>query len=63
MIMAGAMMLSTSVMRNIGTDDRLPVPLDNAFSPKDCSKWMKNALETASDWRFVKRGENNATRD
>lgn len=58
MIVAGAMMLSTSVMRNIGKDDRLPAPRDNALTPKECSKWMSSALETARNWR-----EENATRN
>jgi len=45
MIMASAMMLATSYMRNIGEDDRLPAPAGESFSSKDCSRWMKKHLD------------------
>lgn len=40
MIMANAMMLSASVMRGIGQDNRLPKVDDMAFRAKDISDWM-----------------------
>lgn len=49
MIMASAMMLSASVIRNIGEDDRLPKVADNAFLAKDCSKWIERELKDAQD--------------
>lgn len=45
MIMASAMMLSASVIRGIGEDDRMPAPDEHALSAKDCAKWMKKALD------------------
>jgi hypothetical protein len=48
MIMASAMMLTASVMRNIGEDDRLP-PIDaSAMTAKDCAKIMKNWLDNSN---------------
>jgi hypothetical protein len=47
MIMASAMMLSASVIRGIGEDDRLPAPSENAFTAKECAKWIKDQLENA----------------
>lgn len=53
MIMASAMMLSASVIRGIGEDDRLPMP-DGAYTPKECSKWMKSQLERAEEFAKLK---------
>ncbi len=47
MIMASAMMLSASVIRGIGTDDRLPAVAEDALSAKQCAKWIKAQLENA----------------
>lgn len=47
MIMASAMMLTASVIRGIGEDDRLPPVADNAFRAKDCSKWIEKELQDA----------------
>lgn len=47
MIMASAMMLSASVIRGIGNDDRMPKVSDNALSSKECAKWMKQQLDNA----------------
>jgi len=49
MIMAGALMLSSSVIRRIGEDDRMPKTSDEAFSAKDCAKWMQRELERAEE--------------
>lgn len=49
MIMASAMMLSASVIRNIGEDDRLPMPDGNAMTAKECAKWMHEQLQNARD--------------
>lgn len=51
MIMASAMMLSASVIRKIGEDDRLPKPNENALSPKECAKWIKHQLELAGEFK------------
>jgi hypothetical protein len=45
MIMASAMMLSASVIRGVGEDDRMPPPDSNALSAKECAKWMKTQLD------------------
>jgi hypothetical protein len=46
MIMASAMMLSATVIRNIGEDDRLPaVDDEEAMSAKQCALWIKEQLE------------------
>lgn len=47
MIMASAMMLSASVIRGIGTDDRMPKVSDNALTAKECAKWIKQQLDNA----------------
>lgn len=47
MIMASAMMLSASVIRGIGTDDRMPKVSDNALTAKECAKWVKGQLDNA----------------
>ena len=44
MIMASAMMLSASVIRDIGRDDRMVNVADNALSAKDCAKWIQCEL-------------------
>ena len=45
MIMASAMMLSASVIRGVGEDDRMPPPDSNALSAKECAKWMTTQLD------------------
>lgn len=47
MIMASAMMLTTSVIRDIGEDDRLVAPLGNALTAKECARWMQDQLQRA----------------
>jgi hypothetical protein len=47
MIMASAMMLCSSVIRDIGVDDRLPDLDNNAMDAKQCSKWMLTQLSKA----------------
>jgi hypothetical protein len=47
MIMASAMMLSASVIRKIGVDDRLPRVDEKAFSAKQCAKFIQEQLENA----------------
>lgn len=47
MIMASAMMLSTSVIRGIGEDDRMPSVSEKALSSKDISLWINNQLTLA----------------
>lgn len=47
MIMASAMMLSASVIRGIGVDDRLPAVANNAYSAKQCAKFIRAQLENA----------------
>jgi hypothetical protein len=47
MIMASAMMLSASVIRGIGVDDRLPAVDEHALSAKQCAKFIKGQLENA----------------
>ena len=49
MIMASAMMLAASVIRNIGEDDRLRTPLGDALTAKQCAKWMKQQLENVKE--------------
>lgn len=49
MIMASAMMLSASVIRNIGVDDRMTPVNSNALSAKECAKWMNEQLTHARD--------------
>ena len=47
MIMASAMMLSASVIRDIGEDDRLPAPSGKALSSKECAKWIQDQLRNS----------------
>lgn len=49
MIMASAMMLTASVIRNIGEDDRL-IPVDEkTLTSKQCAKWIKKQLDGARE--------------
>lgn len=54
MIMAGAMMLSSSVVRGIGKDDRMPPVAEEAYSAKDCAKWMQRELQRADEFKNLK---------
>lgn len=54
MIMASAMMLCSSVMRNIGEDNRLPKPDQFAFDGKDCMNYIQNQLELAEKFKLDK---------
>lgn len=51
MIMASAMMLTATVMRGIGTDDRIKKLDYNEFTAKDCAKWIVSVLEEAEQRR------------
>ena len=51
MIMASAMMLSSSVIRNIGKDDRMPPVAKEALTAKECAKWVKDQLERADRFK------------
>jgi len=44
MIMASAMMLTASVIRGIGEDDRMPPTSSEALTAKQCGKWMNAQL-------------------
>lgn len=48
LIMSSAMMLTASVIREIGQDDRLPPVLDEAYTAKECAKWIETQLERAT---------------
>jgi hypothetical protein len=48
------MMLSSSVMRQIGEDDRMPPTNEEALSAKECAKWMQHQLERASEFKSLK---------
>lgn len=61
MIMASAMMLSASVIRQIGDDDRLPKLSDEAYSAKDCAKWMKTQLEKTNEFAKMKESMKSGT--
>src|SRR5210317_2462564 len=58
MIMASAMMLSASVIRGIGEDDRMPKVATEAFSAKQSAKWIKEQLELAEKFEATKRKYN-----
>jgi hypothetical protein len=58
MIMASAMMLSASVIRGIGEDDRMDAPDEDALSAKDCAKWMKEQLDRAEEFKEWKESMN-----
>lgn len=45
LIMASAMMLTASVVRGIGVDDRMPPVSNEALTAKECGKWMNEQLE------------------
>jgi hypothetical protein len=47
MIMASAMMLTASVIRGIGKDDRLPAVDEMALTSKQCAKWVQDQLKNA----------------
>jgi hypothetical protein len=61
MIMASAMMLSSSVIRRIGEDDRLPKLDDDAYSAKECAKWMKTQLEKVDEFAKMKESMKSGT--
>lgn len=48
MIMASAMMLTASVIRNIGEDDRLPPIDENAMKAKEAAKLIKELLDNST---------------
>ena len=47
MIMASAMMLSASVVRGIGDDNRMPKVDSYAFTAKECALYIKTQLDRA----------------
>jgi len=47
LIMASAMMLTASVIREIGEDDRLPPVNYDAMTAKDTAYWIQRQLEAA----------------
>lgn len=47
MIMASAMMLTASVIRGIGKDDRLIAVDEMALTSKQCAKWAQEQLKNA----------------
>lgn len=47
LIMSSAMMLTASVIRGIGQDDRLPAVPDEAMTAKECAKWIQKTLADA----------------
>jgi hypothetical protein len=55
MIMASAMMLTSSVVRGIGEDDRMPEPGEAAFDAKTCAKWINAQLDRAEDFKSNKK--------
>ena len=42
-------MLSSSVMRGVGEDDRMPAPSEDAFGAKDCAKWIRMQMERSEE--------------
>lgn len=48
LIMSSAMMLSASVIRGIGQDDRMPAVSEQAMTAKECAKWMQSTLDDAN---------------
>ena len=50
MIMAGALMLSSSVIRGIGEDDRMPELDGGALTAKDCAKFISDQLKLAEEF-------------
>lgn len=57
MIMASAMMLSASVIRDIGVDDRMIGVDDKALSAKDCAKWIHRELSYAEQFTDQIKGK------
>lgn len=55
LIMSSAMMLAASVVRGIGQDDRLPSVDENAFTAKECAKWVEAQLALSQNFN---QGEN-----
>ena len=51
MIMAGAFMLSSSVIRGIGKDDRMPSVVGGAFTSKQSAKWIQEQLNLAEEFK------------
>lgn len=51
MIMASAMMLSASVIREIGVDDRMIGVDDKSLSAKDCAKWIQHELSRVEQFK------------
>ena len=49
LIMSSAMMLSASVIRGIGQDDRMPAVDEHAMTAKECAKWIHQTLENADN--------------
>lgn len=47
LIMSSAMMLTSSVIREIGEDDRLPPTDGKALTAKQCAKWINDQLANA----------------
>jgi hypothetical protein len=60
MIMAGALMLSSSVIRGIGKDDRMTSVDGGAFTSKQSAKWIQEQLDLAEKFNKI-REENNGT--
>lgn len=48
LIMSSAIMLSASVIRGIGQDDRLPPVDENAMTAKEAAKWIQTQLDRAT---------------
>lgn len=50
LIMSSAMMLTASVIRGIGEDDRLPPVDEQALTAKECAKWIEAQLKKADEF-------------
>lgn len=48
LIMSSAMMLTTSVIRGIGEDDRIIQPDENSLTGKEIALWMKEVLQESN---------------
>jgi diadenosine tetraphosphatase ApaH/serine/threonine PP2A family protein phosphatase len=48
LIMSSALILSASVIRGIGQDDRLPAVDDEAMTAKEAAKWIQQTLDDAN---------------
>ena len=48
LIMSSALMLTASVIRGIGQDDRLPAVDENAMTAKEAAKWIQKTLDDAN---------------